>query len=341
MKRRFTGANVLETLRQWPQAVSADEGDLRVLHDMANAGAQIWSQKLPWPDYLWLDFENKLPECAVANTRKEVYQIQAPTRTAPDATFSLTQRSSDRSEFPPSGTYSVTNRVIAMLEVKVINADLVTKLTSYRPTIPWPRFLRLKLDQWFGDRLREADKQIAGGKRLLPFTDARGIAVIVNEASPQLRSELVMGYLADAISTYRNLHGVLYLSDAITKPHKVALIVKDQNDQTLTRFLTQALMMFGGFNYDGDLPVSRAGPHPQLVTRIEMDQQNRSMYRSWATGWRRADDKTPVPAPAARITFVRREEFVSGLAPTAPDPRLLDCRLRWDPDGTNLRVDNG
>jgi hypothetical protein len=34
---------------QWPQAISTDEGDLRVLHDMANMGAEKWREKLRWP----------------------------------------------------------------------------------------------------------------------------------------------------------------------------------------------------------------------------------------------------------------------------------------------------
>jgi hypothetical protein len=37
---RFTDENVRRILDAWPQAVSTDTGDLRILHDIANQGAQ-------------------------------------------------------------------------------------------------------------------------------------------------------------------------------------------------------------------------------------------------------------------------------------------------------------
>ena len=57
LTRRFTRRNVEAILRAWPQAVSADEGDLRVLHDMASAGAHMWRESCDGPDYLWLDVD--------------------------------------------------------------------------------------------------------------------------------------------------------------------------------------------------------------------------------------------------------------------------------------------
>ena len=227
-----------------------------------------------------------------------------------------------------------------MIEMKVIDADFVSKLKGYAPRIPWPRFIRVKLHQWFDNRLREADEQIAGGKQLLGFADTRGIAVVVNEASPGLKPELVMGYLAEAIANYQHLHGILYLSDCRDRRRSFAFIIKDANDQTISRISTQLFMMFANFNYDAGVPVSRTGPQPKLLARIEMGERSRKMYRSWSTGWRRADDPAPIPSATLNMSFVRREHFVSGLPPTTPDPNLLNLRLRWDPDGSNLRVEN-
>lgn len=339
MKRRFTRANVLEVFRQWPQAVSTDEGDLRALHDMANAGAQIWGKRLPWPDYLWLDFENELPNATPTQTRKEIYSVADPTGRGPDATFSAIKQSIDKSQLPPSGKLQITNRVICMLELKLIDADLVPKLSAYKPQMQWSNFLQMKFDQWFGNRLRDADTQIAGGKRLLPFGDACGVAIIVNEHSPNLPRDIVLAYLTRAIHRFSNLDGILYLADIGEKPYAPALILK-RDDLRLRRFSTQVLMMLNSFHYEAALPVSRSGRQPELVARIEMDERSRAMYRSWATGWRTAGDQSPVPSPSMTISFVRREEFMSGLPRTQPDPTLLDCRFRWDPDCKNLRLDN-
>src|ERR1700730_12111397 len=116
MKRRFTRANVLEVLRQWPQAVSTDKGDLRVLHDMANAGAQMWRKRLSWPDYLWLDFQNELPNVSPVSARTETYNLADPTGRGPAATFSANKQVIDKSQLPPSGKLQITNRVICLLE---------------------------------------------------------------------------------------------------------------------------------------------------------------------------------------------------------------------------------
>ena len=103
MKRRFTRSNVKTVFDQWPQAVSFDDGDLRVLHDMANAGAQQWHQRLPWPDYLWLDFENDLPARGESQIRKEIYDIEDPSGGAACARFGVEAQHLGVSQLPPSG----------------------------------------------------------------------------------------------------------------------------------------------------------------------------------------------------------------------------------------------
>jgi hypothetical protein len=340
VKRRFTRTNVAAVFDQWPQAVSADDGDLRVLHDMANSGAQIWGEGLPWPDYLWLDFEGDLPNRDKSEIRNEVYDIEDPSGGAKAARFSVVAETLDKSHLPPSGTFRVTNRPIAMIELKVIDADLVAKLKGYRSQTPWPQFIRMKLQQWFDKRLQEANEQVAGGKRLIGFSEARGISVVVNEGSPALKPELVMGYLATAIKKYPHLDGILYLSDSLDPRRSFAFIVKDEHDQTLNRISTQLFMMLVNFTYESDIPISRSGPQPKLLARIEMDERSRKMYRTWATGWRRTDDPTPIPQATMTMSFARQEDFVPGLPKTPPDRNLLDLRLRWDRDGTNLRIEN-
>src|SRR5207249_11000566 len=180
--------------------------------------------------------------------------------------------------------------------------------------------------------------QVAGGRRLLPFGDALGVAIIVNEGSANLRHDVVLAYLTRAIHRFAHLDALLYLVDRGDKPQALSLVVK-RNDPRLKPFSTQILMMLNSFNYEGPLPVSRCGLQPQLVARIEMDARSRAMYRSWATGWCRADDPTPIPSPSMTISFVRLEEFVSGLPRTGPDSGLLDLKISWDPNGKNLRID--
>jgi hypothetical protein len=339
MVRRFTRKNVLELFRQWPQAVNADEGDLRVLHDMANAGAQLWRESLPWPDYLWLDFDEKFRERTITKARNEVYFIENPASKTQAATFAVEALSMGSAELPPSGQFALTNSVIAMVELRVLEANIATKLSSYKPAIPWDEFIRLKLDHRFREILRDADNQIAGGKRLLPFPNARGVLLLVNEGSRDLESKVAIGYLARALKGCPNLNAIVYCVD---KPggYTFARIVRERDDTVLNRFLTQALMMVSGFTYDSGLPVHRIGPQPNLVARIEMDKRSRSIYRSWCSGWRVVGDPTPAPSPSMAVSFVRREEFVSGLPPTRPDSNLLDCRIAWDRDGGNLRVEN-
>jgi hypothetical protein len=340
MKSRFTGVKIIEIFRQWPQAVSTDDGDLRVLHDMANAGAQSWRERLLWPDYLWLDFEGELPNEAVATPCKETYKIIDPTGRGRDAAFSTIKEFINKSQLPASGKFRISNRVSCIIELKIIETDLVQKLSTYNRSMQWSDFVQMKFDHWFRNRLREADSQIAGGKQLLPFQDACGIVVIVNERSLSLPTNLAVGYLTRAIDQFPNVDAVLYLADRGEKTYAPALVLKhNDNDSRLRRFSTQISMMLSSFNYEGDLPVHRSGPQPELIARIEMDQRSRAMYRSWATGWRQVDDPTPIPSPSMAISFVPREQFISGLPPTLPDQKLLDCRLHWDPDLKNLRVE--
>ena len=339
MKRRFTRQNIDEVFRQWPQAVSADEGDLRTIHDMANAGARLWGETLAWPDYLWLDFDDSFQERKMVRERKEVYCIENPAKKTEAATFAVEALSMGE-ELPPSGQFALANRVIALVEVKVLEANVTTKLSSYRPVIPWARFLQLKLHHRFGELLRDADRQIAAGKRLLPFADARGVVFLVNEGSRDLENKLAIGFLARALKNCPNLNAIIY---CVAKPdgYTFARIVRDQNDLAVNRFLTQARMMVSGFSYGAGLPVHRNGPQPRLIARIEMDKRSRSIYRSWSSGWRAIDDPTPIAPPTMSISFLPADEFVSGLPPrTQPDSSLLDCRLVWDRDGGNLRVDS-
>ncbi len=327
-------------LKQWPQAVIADDGDLRVLHDMANAGATMWGKPLPWPDYLWLDLEMDQPEFASKAAVRETYNIADPTNRGSYAGFSAARKSLDKTMLPSTGQFPLRNQVICMLELKVIRGDLLPKLARYKPGMPWPDFVRLKLDQWFCRKVEEAGEQIAGAKRLLPFQDARSIALIVNEQSPNLPTKIVTAYLTRAIHSVPTLDAVVYLSDGDTGEKSASLIVKNFDDPWLNRFSVQLMMMINGFDWSGDVPALRSGPAPEIVARIEMDERSRAMYRSWATGWRVASDPTPIPRVSMAISFVRREEFKSGLPPTQVDRSLVDCAFRWDPDCKNLRIDN-
>ena len=337
--KRYTEANVQAMLKQWPQAVSADEGDLRVVHDMANAGATSWGRPLPWPDYLWLDLQMDQPAIVSAAEARETHNFLDPTGNGMHAGFSALKKSLDKSVLPPAGSFHVTNQVICMLELKVIRGDLLPKLGRYKPVISWRDFVRLKLDQWFGKKLEDVGAQIAGGKRLLPFHDARGVAVIVNERSSNLPSGIVTAYLTRAIKHVSNVDAVLYLSDTDVSEKNASLIVKNFDDPWLHRFAVQQMMMINGFDWSGEAPVPRSGVTPEIVARIEMDDRGRAMYRSWATGWRVVGDPTPMPKPAMTVSFVRREDFKSGLPRTEVDPSLVDCTFRWDRDGKNLRVE--
>jgi len=331
---------MIEFLRAWPQAVSTDDGDLRALHDMANSGAHLWGERLSWPDYLWLDLDiDVVPSGAAQPLTVETYNLMDPTGSGPAKTFSSMKQSIAPSELPLSGQYQISNRVIGMIEMKVIDTDFAPKLAKYRPGIAWNNFVELKFDQWFGKRLKAADHQIAAGKRLLPFSNARGIALIVNERSVRLPEDIVMAYLSDAIHRFQHLDCVVYLADRADGRYAPRLAVK-QNDPVLSRFAMQMTMMVSSFDYTGPVPINRSGQQPELLARIEMDARSRQMYRSWTSGWREANDPRPVPSPSMNVTFVRREEFMSGLSKTEPDQSLLDCKFAWDLDPATMTIKN-
>lgn len=311
---------------------------------MANSGAQLWHQSLSWPDYLWLDFDGDVAASCDAKTTSEVYNLMDPTGEGPAKSFSAAKQTMP-SQLPPTGQYQISSRVIGMLEVKVIDTDFAPKLAKYQRGIPWPDFVDRKFNQWFGRRLKDADQQIAAGKRLLPFPGARGVVIIVNERSVKLPREIVMSYLANAIHRFSNLDCIVYLADRLDGRYAPAFAFKN-NDPMLSRFAVQVTMMVSSFVYSGSMPVNRSGEQPQLLARIEMDSASRAMYRSWSTGWRAADDATPLPMVSMSVSFVRREEFKSGLLKTEPDQTLLDCTFAWnpgppwDPGVRNLRVVN-
>jgi hypothetical protein len=335
--KAFTRSNVVEVLRQWPQAVSMDEGDLRVLHDMADAGANMWRESLPWPDYLWLDLNPEIPVTTrVTNVRSP--SLPDPTGRGPHASFPATECSVCEPGAPPSDSFRVSERIAGIIELKVIDTDLMSKLSAFEPQLPWPDFVRLKF-KWFGKRLRDADKQLAGGKRLLPLPDARGIVMFVNECSPDLPVDLVMAYFAEAIKSLANVDCVVYLSGRDDSRVAPQLAVK-VNDARLSRFTVQLSTMFQAFDYSEATPVSRCGVQPQLLARIEMDARSRAMYRSWAAGWRQAADSTPVLGVSMHVSFVLREQFVSGLPKTEPDKSLLDCKFAWDFDPQTMTIRN-
>jgi hypothetical protein len=312
MNKFFTRENVQEMLRVWPLAVSTDEGDLKTLHEWCCAGAQMWQdrERLRWPDYLWLDFEYdfhiepmEMSPCQVivdhprANSATRIYRA---------VTGEL------RNAIPPSGTYRVAHRVMCIIEVKVIDADVLRKLRSYKPTRPWPTFVQSKLNHFFAG-LRDADQQIAGGKRLLGFKEARGVVILLNEGSQELPARIACAHVGELIRELPNVHAVLYLSNAQNGKPELIFICKDENDRQLRRFLIQAEMMVRSMKLEGTKLVNRSGIQPELVARIEMDARSRAMCRTWSTGWRRADDPRPIPSISMTTAFVPREHFQSGL----------------------------
>ena len=166
MKRRFTKKNVHDILGNWPQAVSADAGDLRILHDMANQGAQMWRESLFWPDYLWLGLENvSFDHADRANEKQFGVLIKDPTGFNHDADFGVVTHVP--SAPLKTGTYALSNRIECLLEVKAITADPVTKIKNFIPEIPWSKFLMKKLDHAFLCHLRHANNQIRDCKRIL------------------------------------------------------------------------------------------------------------------------------------------------------------------------------
>jgi hypothetical protein len=308
--RRLTLKNVASVLKGWPQAISADDGDLRVLHDMANSSAGEWGESLFWPDYLWLSLDR--PESPVGEDDVEAVRVyvKGPAMSQPDANLGEFKRQSVRSI---AGLYPVSNRIECLIELKAILVDHMPKLRRYKPGAPWPKFLHTKLRQAFSHSLAHADQQIRDRRRLLPLGEARGVTVIVNEKSPSLDLDMVQAFLASEIQRFRNIDAVVYLCDR-SKRHCLAVVQKDQYDAVIRHFSEDFSLMFNNVVWDTKIPTISGGPYPQRVVRIEMDERSRVMYRTWSTGWRVVDDPTSTPVPTIRMQIVPASEFRSGLA---------------------------
>ncbi len=310
MKRRLTRKNLESLFKQWPQAVSADAGDFRVLHDLANAGAQGWGESLNKPDYIWLGFES---DCGnegngIATTRS--VSVESPNGNGEQAALgTITEVSGDA--LPKAGNYTVSQNAECILEVKVLEANLAKKLSGFRPAIPWPRYLRKKLDHTFSKHLRQANKQIRDAKRVLGFVEAKGVVVFLNEGAPTIDRDLICAYLAKAIEPLEYIDAALYLADSIEKPAPVPLVTKGPTGISLKKFHREFMMMMSSFNWDAGKPVPRGFEPINLLAQISLDSRSFQMYKDWATGWRAADDPSPIPSPSLRIGYVPEADYRS------------------------------
>lgn len=140
-RRFFTKDNVNRMLDLWPLAVSADEGDLKKLHDMCSAGANGWRdpETLKWPDYLWLDldYERQLP--ALPFKQAEVVVGEVPGQ----SNFKVYRGPCATAEnvLPPNGTYRIRERPSCYVEVTAIDSDVIEKLRRYKPgALPWDAY---------------------------------------------------------------------------------------------------------------------------------------------------------------------------------------------------------
>lgn len=310
MRRRLTQANIARVLEGWPQAINADDSDLRVLHDMANAGAQRWGESLHWPDYLWLGLERPAPLSNDAAVERVGVRVPAPNGLGPDADLGVLSRAPFRAT--GTGLHPVAGRIDCILELKAITVDHVPRLQNFSPRMPWPKYLEKKLRDVFGGRLETGDRQIRDFRRVLGFPAARGVTLIVNEGSPSLNPDMVVAFLGRTTRELQHTDAVVYLSDRPDRPH-ASIISKLSGDDTLRRFKEEFFMMLHSVDWSADPPVVRGGPYPQLAIRIQMDEQSRSMYRTWSTGWRSTVDATPVPTPRPHVHIVRRDQYRSGL----------------------------
>lgn len=299
--RRFTDSNVRRILAGWPQAVSADGGDFRMLHDMANAGAQGWGEKLQWPDYFWSPLNEPVGSNDLGRVvRHGVAIAPPPGGTGPDADLGVINKARIEAPRPPE-TASISGRLDCVVELKAIQADHVPKLRGYPPGLPWPKYLHSRLGRIFLGRIREADDQIRDGKRLTGLVDARGVTVVVNEGSPSLTPEMAYAYLARVIQGLPNTDVIVYLADRPKGQRQRPFIFKNPNDDRAQRFSSEFLMMVNQVDWKTGEPRFPCGPYPRLVARIEMDERSRAMYRAWSTGWRDENDRTPIPRPRLRL----------------------------------------
>jgi hypothetical protein len=308
--RRVTQENIASILNDWPQAISADDGDLRVLHDMANAGAGEWGETLFWPDYLWLALDRPASPVGPDDVQQMRVHIRSPIPSELDAKFGEVNTCLIR---PDSGRFPLSERIECLIEVKAIYVDHVPKLRRFKPDVPWPAFLGTKLRHIFGKRLAHADQQIRDGRRLLGLGEARGVSIVVNEGSPSLAPEMVHAFLASEIHRFQHTNAIVYLADRPERPNYAVIVVKDNEDTVLQRFADEFLMMLTNVEWVSDRPTIKGGPYPRLGVRIEMDERSRAMCRTWSTGWRVVDDATPVPAPTLKMQLVYADEFRSGL----------------------------
>lgn len=306
----MTQKNVASILKGWPQAISADDGDLRILHDMANSGAGEWVESLFWPDYLWLSLDGPEPPASQDVLQRVRVHVGGPVVSQPDADLGEIKRGPLR---PSSGCFPLSGRIDCLIELKAILVDYLPKLRRYQPRVPWPVFLDMTLRQAFSRSLAHADEQIRDGRRLLGLSGARGVSVIINEGSPSLDPDVVHAFLAREIQRFPHTDAVVYLSDRRAR-YCLAAVLKDSNDAVVQRFAEEFAIMLKNVAWDAKNPTIKGGPYPKLTIRIEMDERSREMYRTWSTGWRFVDDPRPRPVPMLKMHIVTAEEFQSGLS---------------------------
>lgn len=308
MSHRFTRKNLTSLLQQWPQAVSTDAGDFRVLHDLANAGAQGWNESLCWPDYIWLGLESDVvSEENVKTTAKNVV-VRNPNADGDLAAFGTITKAIDRG-LPNHGEYLVTSHTDCILEIKILESNLARKIANFKPVLPWPRYLRKKLDHTFLKHLRQANNQVKDAKRILGFSDACGVVVFLNEGAPTIDKDMICAYLANAIDKLEYIDAALYLADGISKPVTIPLVTKGPTEIRLRRFHREFMIMLSSFDWVNNTPLARGFTPTNLLAQISIDARSYQMYKWWATGWRIADE--PAPAPSLTIEYVPEKLYRS------------------------------
>jgi hypothetical protein len=310
---RFTDENVRRILDGWPQAVSTDTGDLRLLHDIANQGAQAWGGKLGWPDYAWLELDRVVGSRPHSTLQNVWTLVEGPPGSGPHADLGWVNRA--RIEVSDRGRYPIANRIECWLEVKAIKADHLPKFLRYEvgpdTKKSWQDFVDLRLQNVFS-RVRDADGQLRDGRKVLG--KAVGVTIVVNEGSAKLPVEIAHAALGKALQELPNTDAIVYLADGSPKSH-FAVIQKRRDHEVVTRFQEEFSKMLDAVDWTASVPTVRGGPYPRLTMRIDMDDRSLEMCRTWSTGWRAADDPAPLPTPNIRFSVARLEDFESGLLP--------------------------
>jgi len=162
-------------------------------------------------------------------------------------------------------------------------------------------------------RVWDADGQLRDGRKVLG--KALGVTIVVNEGSAKLPVEMAHAALGKALQELPHTDAIVYLADGSPKPH-FAVIHKRGDDEGVTRFQEEFSKMLDAVDWTASGPTVRGGPYPRLTVRIDMDHRSLAMYRTWSTGWRAADDPSPLPTPNIRFSTVRLEDFESGLRPS-------------------------